>query len=542
MLSASSGTLLTFADSVPYFFSIVKGHYPALVWLSILVGLTLIVALVAIVLFVYPNYQRQQQVEQHYQAGVAFQEASDWDKAMEAFEKVVVIDASYRDARSRLAEVRAKQQEALATAQAKAAQATAEARATVQAAAATSTVHAQATLTVQAEQKATHAAILAANQMATRTAAARDTATAATATAVAELEELKVHYQAGVVFQEARDLEKAAEEFEAVIRIDANYEDTRTRLAEVNARLQEAQATAQADRARATAMAQATATERVRATATAQAEATQIAKAAAATATAIASQRVIIDNTTHHLGDNKTGWEAPNPEGKTYFTRFWLSTQPTNDAILFLDTGSVNYANPIWINDNLVGSMPGNGDAKWDVHLKVLVLSAYLRTGENELKIEATKDSKKNFDDFMFRRLELMPRELIEPSAAPQVITIDDTVRHIGDSTASDWEVPDPESRSYVKHFELPSDPQGDGILVLKAFGVLRKAPIRVNGNTIGSLPGTGANIWTPEVAILVPESFLKAGANQLEITAGSKDNEYDDFMMKDIILRVALQ
>jgi len=520
----------------------ISGRRSALVWLSVLVGLALIVALVAIVLFVYPNYQRQQQVEQHYQAGVAFQSVEDWDKAVEDFEKVVAIDASYNDVQTRLAEVKAKQQEALAAAQAKTAQATAEARATVQAAAATSTTYARATLTTQAKQEATRAAILAVTEMATRTAAAQETATAATATAVAKLEELETRYQAGIAFQEAENWEKATQEFEAVIRIDANYQDVQSRITVVKARLRAAQATAQANQVRATAMARATATERVRATATAQAEAAQIAKAAAATAMAIADQRVIIDNTTHHLGDNKTGWEVPNPEGKTFFTRFWLSTQPTNDAILFLDTWSVNYANPIWINDNLVGSTPGNGDEKWDVHLKVLVLSAYLRTGENELKIEATKDSKKNFDDFMFRRLGLMPRELIEPSAAPQIITIDDTVRHIGDDTASDWEVPDPESRSYVKHFELPSDPQGDGILVLKAFGVLRKAPIRVNGNTIGSLPGTGADTWTPEVAILVPESFLKAGANQLEITAGSKDNEYDDFMMKDIILRVALQ
>jgi len=111
----------------------ISGRRTGLVWLSILVGLALIVALVAIVLFVYPNYQRQQQVEQHYQAGVAFQETSDWDKAVEAFERVVAIDATYKDAQTRLTKVRTKQQEVLATVQARAtAKAVAQLEATYQ--------------------------------------------------------------------------------------------------------------------------------------------------------------------------------------------------------------------------------------------------------------------------------------------------------------------------------------------------------------------------------------------------------------------------
>ena len=97
----------------------ISGRRTGLVWLSILVGLALIVALVAIVLFVYPNYQRQQQVEQHYQAGVAFQETSDWDKAVEAYERVVAIDATYKDAQTRLTKGRTKQQEVPATIQAR---------------------------------------------------------------------------------------------------------------------------------------------------------------------------------------------------------------------------------------------------------------------------------------------------------------------------------------------------------------------------------------------------------------------------------------
>ncbi|HIC89033.1 MAG TPA: hypothetical protein EYP04_06490, partial [Anaerolineae bacterium] len=67
----------------------ISGRRSALIWLSIVIGLVLVIALVVIVLFVYPEYQHQQQVEQHYQAGVAFQDAEDWDRAVEIFEKCI---------------------------------------------------------------------------------------------------------------------------------------------------------------------------------------------------------------------------------------------------------------------------------------------------------------------------------------------------------------------------------------------------------------------------------------------------------------------
>lgn len=75
-------------------------------------------------------------------SGVAFQETGDWDKAAEASEQVVAIDADYNDTRTRLTEVRTKQQVATATAQAEAVQATATAQAQAMAAAATATAEA----------------------------------------------------------------------------------------------------------------------------------------------------------------------------------------------------------------------------------------------------------------------------------------------------------------------------------------------------------------------------------------------------------------
>jgi tetratricopeptide (TPR) repeat protein len=149
----------------------VSGRRPALLWLSSLIGLALLVALVVIVLFVYPTYQRRQQVEQHYQAGVAFQEVEDWDKAVEAFEKVVAMDATYNDVRSRLAEVRAKQQEANAIAHAAAATATAEA--------------------------------------------------------------LETHYQKGLAYMNLERWEEAKAEMEQVLEVDPDYKETQEKLAQI---------------------------------------------------------------------------------------------------------------------------------------------------------------------------------------------------------------------------------------------------------------------------------------------------------------------
>ena len=209
---------------------IIPGRYSALIWLSIAIGVALVIALVVIVLFIYPEHQRQQQVEQHYQAGMTFQEVGDWDEAVEAFEKVVAIDASYRDARTRLAEVKTKQQEALAMAQAEAARATATAQVRAEATAAAATVEARMA-------KATSVA-------ATATAQARATVQAqeAKATATAEaLAQLEAHYQKGLGYMSLSRWEEAKTELEQVFEVDPNYKDVQARLAEAEAKWAEVQ-------------------------------------------------------------------------------------------------------------------------------------------------------------------------------------------------------------------------------------------------------------------------------------------------------------
>ena len=211
----------------------ISGRRSTLVWLSVLIGLALIVALVIIVLFVYPDYQRRQQVEQHYQAGVAFQEIEDWDTAVEAFEKVVAMDAAHNDARSRLAEVKVRQQGALATAQAEAARETATAQARAEATAAAATTEAgiaQATLvaaTATAQAKATTHA-----QDAKATATAEALAQNATATAQAQAE-LEARYQKGLAYIRLKRWDEAKAELDQVVSQDPTYKDVQTKLAEV---------------------------------------------------------------------------------------------------------------------------------------------------------------------------------------------------------------------------------------------------------------------------------------------------------------------
>jgi len=204
----------------------ISGRRPALIWLSILIVLILLVAVLIIVLFIYPNYQRQQQVEQHYQAGVAFQDVGDWDKAVEAFERVVAIDATYKDTRTRLAEVKSKQQEVLATMQAKASQATATAQAQAAATAAAATVEAKIAQVTSVAATAT--------AQARATAQAQEAKATATAEALAQLE---AHYQKGLGYINIGRWEEARAELEQVFEMDPKYRDVQTRLSEISDQL-----------------------------------------------------------------------------------------------------------------------------------------------------------------------------------------------------------------------------------------------------------------------------------------------------------------
>jgi len=98
--------------------------------------------------------------------------------------------------------------------------------------------------------------------------------------AQATVEQVVTHYQAGVAFQSVGDWEKAAREYEQVIRARPNHKDAQARLGEMKAKQAE-------DQAQATAAAVARVTEvAVQTRATAQAQATAVTQVAGATATA----------------------------------------------------------------------------------------------------------------------------------------------------------------------------------------------------------------------------------------------------------------
>ena len=93
----------------------VVGARTPILWLLIAISLIVIAALAVGGLVVYPQMQKQQaeqarliEVERHYQAGVAFQNVSDWVAAEGEYKQVIVLDANYKDAQSRLAEVKTK--------------------------------------------------------------------------------------------------------------------------------------------------------------------------------------------------------------------------------------------------------------------------------------------------------------------------------------------------------------------------------------------------------------------------------------------------
>ena len=93
----------------------VVGARTPVIWLLIAISMIAIAALAVGGLVIYPQLQKQQaeqaravEAEQHYQAGLAFQNVSDWTAAENEYKQVIILDATYKDAQSRLAEVRTK--------------------------------------------------------------------------------------------------------------------------------------------------------------------------------------------------------------------------------------------------------------------------------------------------------------------------------------------------------------------------------------------------------------------------------------------------
>ena len=207
----------------------VVGPRPLIIWLLIVIAV--VVAVGGLVLYFHRQEQRIEQTrlaqaEQHYQAGVAFQNVSDWEAAEAEFKQVIALDADYKDVQTRLAEVKAKQQQALATTQAKAAQATATAQARAEATAAAVTTEAKIA-------QATSVAATATAQART-TLQAQETKATATAEALAQLE---AHYQKGLGYTNLGQWEEARAELEQVFQVEPNYKEVQAKLAEVEVEL-----------------------------------------------------------------------------------------------------------------------------------------------------------------------------------------------------------------------------------------------------------------------------------------------------------------
>jgi len=85
-----------------------SGTRSPLLWLLSLLILAILGASIVVLLIWLP----QRQLEQHYQAGVAFQNVEDWEMAADSFVQVIQLDADYKDTQSRLVTVKERQAEA----------------------------------------------------------------------------------------------------------------------------------------------------------------------------------------------------------------------------------------------------------------------------------------------------------------------------------------------------------------------------------------------------------------------------------------------
>ena len=185
----------------------VVGPRPLIIWLLIVIAV--VVAVGGLVLYFHRQEQRIEQTrlaqaEQHYQAGVAFQNVSDWEAAEAEFKQTISIDANYKDVQARLAEVKARLAESEATA--------------------------TAVAIALAEQAQT-------NAHATATAEARATAMAQAVAATATATTVEAHYQKGLAYINLEQWIEAQMELQAVFETDPNYKDVQAQLAVVNAEI-----------------------------------------------------------------------------------------------------------------------------------------------------------------------------------------------------------------------------------------------------------------------------------------------------------------
>lgn len=220
----------------------ITGTRPVVVWGVVAIIVILILGLVVGLAVIYPGIQADREatrataqteaeIQRHYQAGMAFEVAEEWEAARAEYMQVIVLDPGYRDAQSRLTEVKGSLAEgagtstAVAIAMAEQAQATAQAEGT-----------AQAQCTAAAQSATAVAATSEAKLRATDMTIAQVTAEAApTATAAA----LEVRYQRALGLINLEQWSDAQAELEYVFNVDPNFKDVQAQLAEVKTKVAE---------------------------------------------------------------------------------------------------------------------------------------------------------------------------------------------------------------------------------------------------------------------------------------------------------------
>ena len=180
----------------------VVGARTPVIWLLIAISLIVIAALAVGGLVLYPQMQKQQaeqsrvaEAEQHYQAGVAFQNVSDWTAAEGEYKQVIVLDANYKDTQSRLVEVKARLVGGATTATAVAIAQASQAQ-----------IQLQATATAQAQ---------------------------------ATTQALEVRYQKGLGYMNMGQWADAKTELEQIFGVDPTYKDVQANLIEARQKLSE---------------------------------------------------------------------------------------------------------------------------------------------------------------------------------------------------------------------------------------------------------------------------------------------------------------
>lgn len=122
------------------------------------------------------------------------------------------------------------------------------------------------------------------------------------------------------------------------------------------------------------------------------------------------ASEIAVETPTHHLGDtNVKEWSVPEPENTSYITFFELQQRPTKGAVLVLSTFHIGCLNPVRVNDNLIGHLPGYGQEMWVNDVQMYIPPNSLIGGANSLRIDTAKCE--GLDDFMIKDMRLRIEE-----------------------------------------------------------------------------------------------------------------------------------